>query len=325
MALRSQEGEGNRFRVRLNEPSRGRPLIVAHRGASACAPENTLEAARLGWEQGADAWELDVQLTRDGVPVVLHDESLLRTTDVALHYPGDQRGETGFLVADFDLGEVQGLDAGSWFLAPGTPGRTADGFGTRTRLTAEHCERYASGAVRIPTLSEALRLTAALDWLVNVELKSFPNTSVPLLDAVLAEIDRAAVADRVLLSSFDHADVARAARLRPDIATGVLAATPLYDPLDYVRQRVGADAYHPSAQVLGSASDAYRRVPTPRALRAGDLDSLRRGGVPVLVYTVNPAEGSTLAADLFEAGATALFTDDPAGMLALFRDVRRDR
>jgi glycerophosphoryl diester phosphodiesterase len=323
--MAGRSGDRNRFRERLNEPPGGRPVVIAHRGASSCAPENTLEAARLGWEQEADAWELDVQLTRDGVPVVLHDESLRRTTDVALRYPADPRGEAGFLVADFDLGEIQELDAGSWFLASGAPGRTADGFGTRARLNAEQRRHYASGSVRIPTLLEALRLTAALDWLVNVELKSFPNTSAPLLEAVLAEIDRAGVAERVLLSSFDHADVARAARLRPEIATGVLVSTPLFNPLDYVRQHVGADAFHPSAQVLGSAADAYRRGRSPRVLRVADLDSLRQGGVPVLVYTVNPGDGPGLAPDLFEAGATALFTDDPAGMLALFRDLRRDR
>src|SRR5262245_40461347 len=60
----------NRFLALLESP-RDRPAIIAHRGDSFHAPENTLEAARLGWEAGAEAWEFDVQLTRDGVPVVL--------------------------------------------------------------------------------------------------------------------------------------------------------------------------------------------------------------------------------------------------------------
>ena len=68
----------NRFLDRLRSSS-ARPMVVAHRGDSYHAPENTLEAARLGWEAGAEAWELDVQLTRDGVAVVCHDESLVRT------------------------------------------------------------------------------------------------------------------------------------------------------------------------------------------------------------------------------------------------------
>ena len=63
----------------LIEP--GRRLVIAHRGASAEAPENTLPAFRLGLEQGADALELDVRLSRDGIPVVIHDPTLDRTTD----------------------------------------------------------------------------------------------------------------------------------------------------------------------------------------------------------------------------------------------------
>src|SRR4051794_37261026 len=80
----------------LRRPRPGRPLIIAHRGDSSHAPENTLEAALLGRDSGADAWELDVQLTRDGVPVVVHDETLLRTTDVARRFAGDPRGDDGF-------------------------------------------------------------------------------------------------------------------------------------------------------------------------------------------------------------------------------------
>src|SRR5947208_17127210 len=101
----------NRFLALLRSP-RDHPVIVAHRGDSFHAPENTLEAARLGWEAGAEAWELDVQSTRDGVPVVLHDASLLRTTDVAARFAGDPRGRDGFRVSDFDFDEIRTLDAG---------------------------------------------------------------------------------------------------------------------------------------------------------------------------------------------------------------------
>src|SRR5277367_6919432 len=92
----------NRFFALLKSP-RNHPVIVAHRGDSYHAPENTLEAARLAWEAGAPAWEFDVQLTRDGVPVILHDESLLRTTNVATRFAGDPRGRDGFRIADFDF------------------------------------------------------------------------------------------------------------------------------------------------------------------------------------------------------------------------------
>lgn len=309
------------FRDLLHSPGRSSPLILAHRGDSAHAPENTLEAGRLGWEAGADAWELDVQLTRDGVPVVMHDESFARTTDVAGPFAGDPRARTGFLVSEFDLEEVRRLDAGSWFLTPAGLARTAAAFGTLRELSEGQRAHYASGAVRVPTLAEALRLTVELDWRVNVELKSFPNTRPDLVDSVLAVIDQTGSASRVLISSFDHADVATVARRRPEIATGVLAATPLYRPDDYVRRLVGADCYHPSAVVLGEESDVYRRNPSSRTLRVGDLEALRGSGVPVLVYTVNQTRRGGLATHLAGAGVTGLFTDDPGPMRRLFEGV----
>jgi glycerophosphoryl diester phosphodiesterase len=291
--------------------------VIAHRGDSFHAPENTLVAARRGWEAGADAWELDVHLTRDGVPVVIHDESLLRTTDVAERFAADPRARSGFLVADFDHAEIATLDAGSWFLGPSAT-RTATAFGTLDRLETHARDEYASGRVRVPTLAEALRLTDALDWQVNVEIKSFPNTNPALLDAVIAAVVETATADRVLISSFDHADVARVARSQPELATGVLAATPLFDPAYYVRDQIGADFYHPSSAVLGQQADAYRRGPAPDALRMADFEALQAKGVPVLVYTVNDVRPGGLASHLADCGAGGLFTDDPAGLRRLF-------
>lgn len=80
-----------------------RPFIWAHRGASKFAPENTMAAFSAAVELGADGLELDIHLSRDGIPVVIHDESLERTTD----------GQG--LVADASLKQLQQLDAGGWF------------------------------------------------------------------------------------------------------------------------------------------------------------------------------------------------------------------
>lgn len=300
----------NRFLDALRA-SRARPLVIAHRGDSGYAPENTLEAARRGYDAGADAWELDVQFTRDRVAVVVHDESLLRTTDVLLRFPDDPRAGVGYLVSEFDLAEVRTLDAGSWFLSDRPGGRNATDFGTRARLGPEAVARYASGEVRIPTLRECLRLTAELGWLVNVELKSFPNADPGLTSAVLSEVGRLGVADRVLVSSFDHGDAARAARSGLPLAVGVLSQTPIYRPERYVREAVGADCYHPSSLALGSGSDRYRSDPRPGNLRLADLDALAAARVPVLVYTVNDADPRGLAAHLARAGVSGLFTDTP--------------
>ena len=80
-----------------------RPRVIAHRGASGTRPENTLVAFRRAAELGADMIELDVQRTRDGAVVVIHDWTLDRTTT--------GRGPVG----DRSLAELRGLDAGSWF------------------------------------------------------------------------------------------------------------------------------------------------------------------------------------------------------------------
>ncbi len=236
----------------------GRPLILAHRGDSSRAPENTLQAAALGHSAGADGWEFDVQLTSDGVPIVLHDSSLIRTTDVAHVFAGDNRADLGYLAAEFTLEEIRRLDAGSWFVSPAGRSRSAVEFGTLDGIDPADRDAFESRRVRIPTLEEALRLTADLEWLANIEIKSSHDGDMFLLEAVLGVVARLEVADRVLISSFDHSEVARAAASGLGVATGVLAATPLDRPGKYVR-RLGADAYHASAGALGAWGARYLR------------------------------------------------------------------
>jgi glycerophosphoryl diester phosphodiesterase len=287
---------------------------VAHRGDSYHAPENTLEAARAAFEVGADAWELDVQLTRDGIPIVLHDESLLRTTDVAIRFAGDPRGLRQFRVSDFDFDEVRALDAGSWFVDEHGGPRSAREFGTLDRLDPRWIDRLRSGRVSIPSLTEALLLTRSLDWLANVEIKSFPKHPPGLVERVLDVITETGTSELVLISSFDHTDVATANRDGRRYSLGVLLATPLYRIADYAADLVGADAVHVSIEVLGSETVSYHRETSPRALRHEILTGLKERGIPILVYTVNDLGGGKLARHLAEIGVAGLFTDDPRGL-----------
>jgi glycerophosphoryl diester phosphodiesterase len=303
----------NRF-LALLRSHRAPPVIIAHRGDSFRAPENTLEAARLGWESGASAWELDVQLTRDSVPVVLHDESLLRTTDVAGKFAGDPRGKDGFHVADFDFDEVRSLDAGSWFVSELGGPRSAREFGTLACLGHTELNHYSSGRVVVPTLAEALVFTREHDWLVNVEIKSFPERPRASVAPVLSVIDETQTASRVLISSFDHRDVAAANVRGREYGLGILTMTPLYQADRYVREIVGADTIHFSADVVGSETVAYRRGRAPEFLEGNLLAELNRCGIPALVYTVNDYGPGSLAEHLAAIGVTGLFTDDPHGM-----------
>src|SRR5262245_4585429 len=314
----------HRFRELLKHDRR-RPLVVAHRGASAHAPENTLEAAILGWEAGADAWELDVQLTRDGVPVVLHDETLIRTSNAAVRFAADPRSRNGFRLVDLELDEVRTLDAGSWLMADFGGARSARAFGTLEVMPESRQARYRSGQVRIPTLSEALNLTRDLDWLVNIELKSFPDQPEGLMEAVLEIIEETGTADRVLLSSFDHQELARIpslvetrSRELREMPWGVLVWTPQERIDRYVKEIVRGDTAHLAAETLGSASVGYQHRPSASSLKMKDVDALRASGIPILVYTVNDARPGGLADHLMALGIDGLFTDDPLAIRARF-------
>lgn len=99
-----------------------RKTLVAHRGASAYAPEHTLAAYRLAIEQGADFVEQDLAVTKDGVLICLHDASLERTTNVEARFPDrastqaiEGRTRKAWLANDFTLAEIKTLDAGAWF------------------------------------------------------------------------------------------------------------------------------------------------------------------------------------------------------------------
>ncbi len=291
------------------------PIVIAHRGDSFHAPENTLEAAILGQQSGAFAWELDVHLSRDGVPVVIHDDSLTRTTNVSERFEGDSRARDGFRVADFSWEEIHELDAGSWFVNPAGGARTAVDFGTYEELSEAGRRRFASGQIRIPSLIEALRLTKELNWMVNVELKTFPEADRGLLAAVFDDIRRIEMADRVLISSFDHDEVALAVKLRPEVACGALCHTPLRRSSAYVRDLVGADFFHTSAEALGSVSRNYRQYPSAASLRAIDLEEPR---IPTFVYTVNDARPHGLAAHLEARGAAGIFSDNPGALVKIW-------
>jgi len=165
----------------------GWPVNLAHRGASAVAPENTLEAFRLAVEMGAGGLELDVHLTRDGRVVVIHDSTLDRTTD-----------KIG-AVAEMTLDELRELDAGHNF--------SPDGGSTLP---------YRGRGVRIPTLAEVLQEFPGV--MVNVDLKA----NLPGIEgAVLAILRDANAEARALVASSRYGRVRRFRRLSEGrISTG---------------------------------------------------------------------------------------------------------
>jgi glycerophosphoryl diester phosphodiesterase len=171
-------------------------LIIAHRGARSLAPENTLAAARKALEVGADLWETDVVVTSDGELVLLHDDSLARTTNVKDRFPDRDPWD----VTTFTLDEIRLLDAGSWFVKTDPFGRIVAGEVTQEDLSAYRNEK-------IPTLREALRFTQDASFCINLELKRlpFPMKNFPVVEQVLSAIDDSNIDyERIIISSFNH-------------------------------------------------------------------------------------------------------------------------
>ncbi len=161
-----------------------RSLIFGHRGAKADAPMNTLPAFELALKQGADGVELDVHLSQDGYPVIIHDFTVDLTTD------GNGRA------ADMALAELKELDAGSW-------------FGKAFRN------------VRIPTLDEVFAAVGE-KLTINVEIKSNSRKTTGCEQVVADKIRHFGLQSSVIVSSFDPLVLRRFRRIMPDVPIGFL-------------------------------------------------------------------------------------------------------
>ncbi|WP_086565856.1 glycerophosphodiester phosphodiesterase [Streptomyces africanus] len=205
----------------------GGPLVIAHRGASAYAPENTLAAVDKAAELGTTWVENDVQRTRDGELVVVHDDNLRRTTDVEEVYPD----RDPWKVKDFTAAEIARLDAGSWF-GP------------------------AFADARVPTLEQFVHRVERHHQKLLLEIKNpelYPGIERQTLKVLGNEgwLDRSHVTGRLIVQSFSADSVRTVHELKPAVKTGLLgtppvSALPLYAGF--------ADQINPS---YGSLSTAY--------------------------------------------------------------------
>ena len=202
---------------------RERVLNIAHRGASLAAPPNTLAAFEKAIELGADGVELDVHLSADGVPVVIHDFTVDAITD------GSGR------VAELTLTQLKQLDAGSSF-------------------------DPAFGGERVPTLEEVLKHIGNR-VLLNIELKTTSLCDKGLEQAVITLVEHHGLIERVLLSSFNPFALRRAKRIAPHIPAGLLHAPDLPLPLRqaWLAFLVPHEARHPEYLMVDSRYIARAR------------------------------------------------------------------
>jgi glycerophosphoryl diester phosphodiesterase len=225
----------------------GHVLIIGHRGASAHAPENTHAAFRQAIEEAADGIELDVRLARDGVPVVIHDATLDRTT-VA-------RGE----VESYDSTELTKCRVGDWF---------------NLRYPKEAQEYYPRE--RIPTLAEVFESYGS--QFIYVEMKCEEVSRRAALARAVVELTRAhGLFKRVVVKSFEHDSLSEVKRLAPEIRTAALFGR------SWPRPFVPAADILAAAERCGADEISLHRS----LLRKSTVEQARGRGFEVLAWTVN--------------------------------------
>ena len=188
-------------------------IIFAHRGSSGTYPENTMIAFEKAVEEGCDGIELDVQLTKDGQVVVIHDESVKRTT-----------GAEGF-VRDYTLEELKKLDAG----------KIKDG---------------AYGFQAIPSFDEYCEFASTKNIITNIEIKTGVYYYEGIEEKTVEVLKRHHLEDKVLFSSFNHLSIAALTKIAPEIPCGALVGNNGIGNAGYYCSKYQFKYYHPDFKTL---------------------------------------------------------------------------
>lgn len=225
-----------------------KPLIIGHRGASAMAPENTMAAFRLALDSGADGIEFDVRLTRDGIPVVIHDADLKRT------------GSRPERVADLAYDEIRKVDVGSWF--------------NRTHTLS----RVNFSGEKIPSLDAVLTLFESNKAILYLEMKSDPRQLQELAQICSNHLRRSSVKDRTIVECFDLAGIAALKSIDPSIKTAALFE-PRFSSASLI---ASTRLVKKTLDVAADEIALHHRLVTARV-----VDAAKKAGLKVVVWTVD--------------------------------------
>lgn len=247
--------------------------IVAHRGASADAPENTVAAIELAWKQNADASEFDVLLTKDGKLVVIHDATTKRTTG------------TDLKVVDSTLAELRKLDAGSWKDAK----FAGEKLPTLDEMLATVPDGKAGGGAGEPVGGSPLKR-------VFIEIKCGPE-AVPEMDRVL-KASKLKPGQAVVIS-FNADVVAASKKARPDLQALWIVS------LSGKKPRTAEELIAKAKEIKADGLDLSA---TPTVLDKAFGDKVRAAGLKLYVWTVDDAE---LARKMIAAGVESITTNKP--------------
>lgn len=247
------------------------PVPLAHRGASGYAPENTLAAVRKADALGIDWVENDVQRTKDGELVVMHDTTLARTTNVESLYPK----RSPWNISDFSAKEIARLDAGSWF-----------------------SDAYAGE--KVPTLEQYLKYITRTDQRLLLELKApelYPGIERQALRELRSEgwLDRSHTRNKLIVQSFNADTVRTTHNLNSRVRTGFLGNPEISELDSYARF---ADQINPAYSAV--TADYVKAVHA----RKGPL------GKPMQVFTWTVNDSSTARA-VDAAGVDGIISNFP--------------
>jgi glycerophosphoryl diester phosphodiesterase len=267
-----------------------KPLLVAHRGASGYAPEHTLAAYELAIDQGADFVEQDLQITRDGVLVCLHDAELSRTTNVKEVYPdratlrdvtGQGTPKRGWYAGDFTLAELKKLDAGSWFFQ-------ANSFidqGMHPLIAAAMGRSKSELAHTIPTLQEAIKLVNNRAGLY-IEMKDsefYKTLGFDMAEKLAALLKAQGYAGarkskRVFIQSFSKENLLRMRQLAPQYARVQLL--PMEDPKRKDTSKVTPELAREIAEYAQGAGPSKTMLTSAR-----EVETFHAAGLVIHPYT----------------------------------------
>ena len=255
---------------------RAGPLIIAHRGSSVVAPENTLASFKQAIKDGADGLEFDVRLSRDGEPVVIHDSTLHRTAN----RPG--------IVSELTAAELGQIDVGSWFNEK-HPQHARPGYPQET----------------LPSLAQVFELTRGANQILYVEMKCETDQARPLAAAVTQLIDEYSIAEQVVVESFDLSAIAEVKRLEPAIRTAALFEPQLGRPITWVRR---SKTVTMTKQVEADELALHHSLVTKRL-----VSMARDAGLLLVTWTVDDPSWIEHAVKL---DIKALITNNPSILLA---------
>ncbi|MEK8128865.1 glycerophosphodiester phosphodiesterase [Paenibacillus filicis] len=227
--------------------------ILGHRGASGYAPENTMEAFRLAIQQQADGFEIDIHITKDGEIVVIHDDTIDRTSNGSGNVP------------DFTLAELKQFNYNAGF---------------------EHMFPVAE----IPTLKQVLELVKTHNLYLNIEIKDIMTNTGKYDGLNLAAarlVEEYELVDQVIFSSFNHNSMAELKESYPEIKTALLHFSKLYKGEAYAKS-AKADALHPlfsvvDKSIVEQAHQAGIQVNAWTVNQEADIERMIEAGVDAII------------------------------------------